>query len=63
VGAVLLTFILQLCLLYIPFLQEAFSIQALSFYELGMCIGLSLIVFHAVEAEKWVRQKWFAKNR
>jgi len=62
VGAVLLTFILQLCLLYIPFLQEAFSIQALSFYELVMCIGLSLIVFHAVEAEKWVRQKWFAKH-
>jgi Ca2+-transporting ATPase len=63
VGAVLLTFILQICLLYIPFLQEAFSIQALSLYELGMCIGLSLIVFHAVEAEKWVKQKWFTKNR
>ncbi len=62
VGAVLLTFILQLCLLYIPFLQKAFSIQALTMYELGMCIGLSLIVFHAVEAEKWVRQKWFTKN-
>ncbi|MFN5334335.1 MAG: cation-translocating P-type ATPase, partial [Bacteroidota bacterium] len=62
VGAVLLTFMLQLCLLYIPILQEAFSIQALSFYELGMCIGLSLIVFHAVEAEKWVRMKWYAKK-
>jgi len=62
VGAVLLTFILQLCLLYIPFLQKAFSIQSLTIYELSMCIGLSLIVFHAVEAEKWVRQKWFAKN-
>lgn len=58
VSAVLLTFILQLALLYIPFFQGIFHIQALTFKELGMCIVVSLIVFHGVELEKWVRGKW-----
>ncbi|MFN0200622.1 MAG: cation-translocating P-type ATPase [Bacteroidia bacterium] len=58
VGAVFLTFILQLALLYIPFLQDIFHTQALTLKELGMCVGVSLIVFHGVELEKWVRGKW-----
>lgn len=58
VGAVLLTFLLQLALLYIPFLQDIFHTQALSLKELGMCILVSLIVFHGVEVEKWMRGKW-----
>ena len=62
VAAVFLTFVLQMALLYTPFLQEAFSIQALTLKELGMCILLSLIVFHGVELEKWVRLKWFVKK-
>jgi len=62
VGAVFLTFVLQLALLYIPFFQNAFSVQALTIKELGMCILLSLIVFHGVELEKWIRLKWFAKT-
>jgi Ca2+-transporting ATPase len=55
-GAVLLTFLLQLVLLYTPFFQEVFSIQPLTFYELSMCILASIIVFHAVEMEKLVRR-------
>lgn len=55
VGAVLLTFVLQLILLYVPFFQDIFHTQALSLRELGMCILVSLIVFHGVELEKWVR--------
>jgi len=55
IGAVLLTFVLQLALLYIPFLQEVFSTQPLTLLELGTCILVSLIVFHAVEMEKLVR--------
>ncbi len=58
VGAVLLTFVLQLALLYIPFLQNVFHTQPLTLKELGMCIAVSLIVFHGVELEKWVRGKW-----
>lgn len=55
-GAVLLTFLLQLMLLYVPFFQEIFSTQPLTLTELGACIGVSLIVFHAVEVEKWVKR-------
>lgn len=58
VGAVLLTFVLQMALLYVPFLQNIFHTQPLTLKELGMCIGVSLIVFHAVELEKWARTVW-----
>ena len=57
IGAVLFTFVMQLALLYVPFLQKIFSTQALTLAELGGCIAVSLIVFHAVEMEKLVR-KW-----
>lgn len=57
VGAVVLTFVLQLALLYIPFFQDIFHIQALTLNELGMCILVSLIVFHGVELEKWIRSR------
>lgn len=55
VGAVLLTFALQLALIYVPVLQGVFSTQALTWQELGGCILVSLLVFHAVEMEKLVR--------
>ncbi len=61
IGAVLFTFVLQMALLYVPFLQEIFSTQALTWTELGGCIAVSLIVFHAVEMEKLVR-KWRKAN-
>ena len=54
-GAVLLTFFLQMAILYIPALNELFSVQPLTWQELGACLLLSSIVFHAVEVEKWVR--------
>jgi Ca2+-transporting ATPase len=58
VGAVFSTFALQLAVIYTPFLQEIFSTQALSFNELIICIGLSSIVFWAVELEKLVKRNW-----
>ncbi|MBC7775373.1 MAG: cation-translocating P-type ATPase [Phycisphaerae bacterium] len=56
VGAVLLTVVLQLALIYIPVLQGIFSTQSLTLPELGMCILVSLIVFLAVEIEKMVKR-------
>jgi len=56
VGAVFSTFVLQLAVIYIPFLQGIFSTQALSINELLICIGLSSIVFWAVEIEKLVKR-------
>ena len=63
VGALLLTFGLQLALIYIPALQGIFSTQALSLKELGGCILASLLVFHAVEMEKLVRHLVKAKRK
>ncbi len=54
-GAVLLTFFLQMAILYIPALNDIFSVQPLTWQELGACLLISSIVFHAVEGEKWVR--------
>lgn len=63
IGAVLITFGLQMALIYVPVLQGIFSTQALSLKELGGCILASLVVFHAVEAEKLVRGWVKAKRK
>ncbi len=52
-----LTFLLQMAVIYLPFANTIFKTQPLSVYELLICIGASAIVFHAVELEKWVKQK------
>jgi len=56
-GAVLLTLLLQLAVIYLPFANQLFKTAPLSFNELMICIGASAIVFHAVEAEKWIKGK------
>ena len=57
IGAVALTLILQLAVVYVPFLQEIFNTAALSPGQLLLTLGLSTIVFIAVEASKIVRQR------
>jgi Ca2+-transporting ATPase len=52
VGAVLLTFVLQLAVLYVPFLNPIFKTVPLSPGELAFCLALSATVFVAVEIEK-----------
>lgn len=56
-GAVVLTFLLQLGVIYLPFANEIFKTQPLTLNELIICIVASAIVFHAVEFEKFVKQK------
>jgi Ca2+-transporting ATPase len=53
-GAVALTFVLQMATIYVPLLQPIFKTEALSAKELVLCIGLSSVVFFAVEVEKWL---------
>jgi len=56
IGAVVLTFALQMAVIYVPFLQNIFDTTALSFGQLMLSLGLSTIVFIVVELVKWVKQ-------
>ncbi len=56
--AVLLTFVLQYAVVYIPFLQEIFRTVALPMGDFFVTIIMSSIVFWTVEIEKWfIRRK------
>jgi Ca2+-transporting ATPase len=52
VGAVLLTFALQLATIYVPMLNTVFRTTALNMTELAMCVLPSSVVFVLVELEK-----------
>ncbi|HEX6387039.1 MAG TPA: cation-translocating P-type ATPase [Anaerolineae bacterium] len=56
-GAVALTFALQMALIYVPFLQEFFNTVALAPRDLAISLALSTVVFIAVEIEKWIRRR------
>ncbi|MGQ9825854.1 MAG: cation-translocating P-type ATPase, partial [Desulfotomaculales bacterium] len=60
-GAVLLTFLLQMAVVYVPPLQEIFKTTPLSATELAVCIGLSSLVFFAIEINKWVVRRQEAR--
>jgi Ca2+-transporting ATPase len=53
-GAVLLTFALQMAVVYVPFLQNLFKTDALALGELILSLVLSTVVFWGVEVEKWL---------
>ncbi len=55
-GAVGFTFALQMAVIYLPWLNPIFRTQPLPAWELGLCIGLAVLVFVVVELEKaWRR--------
>ena len=63
-GAVLLTFALQMATIYVPWLNPIFKTQPLAAWELGLCVALAALVFVAVELEKaWRRQRMRAGAR
>ena len=51
--SVMLTFILQLMVVYVPPVQVIFDTKALSLKELALSFGLSTLVFGAMEIKKW----------
>jgi Ca2+-transporting ATPase len=57
ISSVLLTLGLQLAVVYLPFMNHVFRTAPLSLKELGFCLLMSSVVFHAVEIEKWVRMR------
>ena len=56
-GAVSLTFLLQLMLIYVPFFQKIFRTVPLSSTELLLCFAVALLVIFASEIEKLVRRQ------
>jgi len=56
-GAVLLTFILQMATIYVPVLNPIFKTEALSLAELVICLGAAALVGVAVEIEKAWRRR------
>ena len=61
-GALLLTVVLQLLTIYVPFLNPVFRTQPLSLGELGLVLAVSSIVFIAVEIEKLFKRRARTRN-
>ena len=57
VGAVLLTFGLQMAVVYVPFMQRIFNTRPLPLVDLLVSFALSLIVFISIEVFKWIRRR------
>jgi Ca2+-transporting ATPase len=56
-GAVALTFGLQMATIYVPALNDIFRTAPLSAAELAAAIAIASVIFVAVEVEKWVRRR------
>lgn len=56
-GAVLLTFVLQLGAIYLPVLNEVFNTEPLQLGELVVSLALSSVVFWGVEFEKLLKRR------
>jgi P-type Ca2+ transporter type 2C len=64
VAAVIVTFALQMAVIYVPTFNVIFKTQPLSINELVICLALSSVVFVAVEFEKWfIRQGWLYSSQ
>ncbi|MBE0425625.1 MAG: cation-translocating P-type ATPase [Nitrospirae bacterium] len=57
IGAFILTVLLQLATIYVPYLNPIFKTNPLTLSELLLCFGLSSVVFFAVEIEKWWKRR------
>ena len=60
-GAVVLTFLLQMAIIYIPAMNRIFKTEPLTAGELLIAIVASSIVFFAVEIEKWIVRRFGRK--
>lgn len=57
VGAVALTFVLQLAVIYLEPMQDIFRTVALTWQELLLSLAVSSIIFFVVELDKWRRRR------
>ena len=63
-GAVILTVLLQLAVIYVPIFNPIFNTLPLPLGDLFICFALGSVVYVAVETEKWFTRKgWLHKNQ
>ncbi|MCD6301905.1 MAG: cation transporting ATPase C-terminal domain-containing protein, partial [Anaerolineae bacterium] len=55
-GAVTLTFLLQVAVIYLPFMQKIFGTKPLTAQQFLFSLALSAVVMVTVELVKWIRQ-------
>jgi Ca2+-transporting ATPase len=60
-GAVILTVLLQMGVIYLPWANEIFRTSPLTLGEMAMCVGLSVVVMIAVEIEKAIKKQQNSK--
>jgi len=60
--AVIGTFFIQLGVIYLPFANKIFKTAPLSLEDLLICIGIAAVIFHAVEIEKWIRNRYYRRK-
>lgn len=60
--SIIATLILQMAVIYLPFMNDVFKTNPLSLHELAICLALSLVVFHAVELEKFIKRLFQSKS-
>ncbi len=56
-GSVLLTFVLQLAVIYLPFMNRVFNTIPLTWVELVISLGFSTLVFFSIELVKWFMRR------
>ena len=57
IGAVLLTTLLQIGVVYVPFLQVIFETVPLTIPDLSICFAASVVLFALVELQKWMLRR------
>jgi Ca2+-transporting ATPase len=57
IGALAATFVAQLLVIYVPFLNSLLRTTPLPLADLLICIGLGSLVLPAVEIEKWLKRR------
>ena len=63
-GAVAVTAALHLAVVYVPALNAVLRTDPLTTAELSICVGATVAVFFAVEAEKWlIRNRRLYRHR
>ena len=56
-GAVLLTLVLQLAVVYLPFFQNIFNTLPLSAGDLAISLGCSVVVYLGIEVYKMITRR------